>query len=93
MAFRQRRSTWPGASAQSQDALRAIGVPDAALCSATHFVEYLTEGVVRGSGDDLNDLSDDHFWELFDRVSSWYDMELINFKAFESRRLRTLHKS
>ena len=90
MSFRRcanRHDAWAAYRDQSASVIGRTGLPLQIFETERGLREFLTTGGREDLSADLNAMSDEQFFALFDFVSSFFDWDATTFTAMERRRL------
>jgi hypothetical protein len=91
VSFRRRRNrhdAWAAYRNQNGTEFARTGLPPQVFETERSLREFLTTGHLNSVEADLNVLSDEQFNCLFHLVSSFFDHDMVDFGATESRRLK-----
>lgn len=90
MSFRRRTNrhdAWAKYRDRSAAIIAKTGLPPQIFETESGLREFLTTGRREDLSADLNAISDDQFYQLFDFASSFFDYDTVDFTAMERRRL------
>jgi len=83
-----RHDEWIKLCEKSASKLTEIGLPPVVYQNERAMREFLTSGRREDLGLDLDAMSEEQFWKLFQFATSTFDLDAADFTALERRRLR-----
>ena len=93
MAFRKKgnkHDLWKAYCLNHQDLIDKLALPPWPFLNEKNFRDFASRGVLDAEGLEsfgFDDLKDAEFWELFDFINAYFEMDAILFDAFNSSRI------